>query len=513
MILEKLTWRYLTILLSFIFVIILYRNAWISDDAYITFRTVDNFINGYGLTWNITERVQAYTNPLWMFTISSFYWLTRDVFYTSIILSIIISTISVCLLAFRITKSTYIACIAIIALTLSKAFMDYSTSGLENPLSHLLVSIFFLIFLTHTIEKKTVVQLSLVAALAGLNRMDCLLLYSPVLIYLLWKDHSWRNISYMALGFSPLLTWELFSLFYYGFLFSNTAYAKLATCVHMTELLEQGLYYIWSSFTVDPVTMLIIVAGIVVPILTKQWRLVLIASGVLLYILYVIKIGGCFMSGRFFAAPFLVSVIVLSQYRVKQHMSGWWLPGLVVLSIGMSGTLSPVYTTAAYGGENDDQWFGRGIVDERGWYFQASSLLNISQNEPMPTHRYARLGRTQRTPITTRGTIGYYGFFTGPSTYVIDINGLASPLLSRLPCDDSQTWRIGHIARAVPEGYPETILAGRNYLKDKNLATYYDQLFVIISGDLFTWNRIVTIIKFNCGSYDRFLDEYTNTID
>ncbi len=41
----------------FLFIII--KDGWLSDDAYITFRTVDNFIHGFGLTWNIDERVQV----------------------------------------------------------------------------------------------------------------------------------------------------------------------------------------------------------------------------------------------------------------------------------------------------------------------------------------------------------------------------------------------------------------------------------------------------------------------
>ena len=37
-------------LLTTLFVVVVLRNAWIHDDAYITYRTVDNFINGFGLT-------------------------------------------------------------------------------------------------------------------------------------------------------------------------------------------------------------------------------------------------------------------------------------------------------------------------------------------------------------------------------------------------------------------------------------------------------------------------------
>ena len=47
-----------------VFMMTLIRNLWIGDDAFITLRVVDNWVNGYGLTWNISERVQAFTHPL-----------------------------------------------------------------------------------------------------------------------------------------------------------------------------------------------------------------------------------------------------------------------------------------------------------------------------------------------------------------------------------------------------------------------------------------------------------------
>src|SRR5882762_6634227 len=42
--------------LTFLLFVIV-KDAWLSDDSYITMRVVDNFIRGYGLTWNIDERV------------------------------------------------------------------------------------------------------------------------------------------------------------------------------------------------------------------------------------------------------------------------------------------------------------------------------------------------------------------------------------------------------------------------------------------------------------------------
>lgn len=61
---------FVLLILLGIFALVLYRSAWLCDDAYITFRTVDNFINGYGLRYNTGERVQAYTHPLWLLLLS-----------------------------------------------------------------------------------------------------------------------------------------------------------------------------------------------------------------------------------------------------------------------------------------------------------------------------------------------------------------------------------------------------------------------------------------------------------
>jgi arabinofuranosyltransferase len=45
----------LLFLLFSVYAVILLRSAYVNEDAYITMRTVDNFINGYGLRWNVVE--------------------------------------------------------------------------------------------------------------------------------------------------------------------------------------------------------------------------------------------------------------------------------------------------------------------------------------------------------------------------------------------------------------------------------------------------------------------------
>src|SRR5882672_7726441 len=86
------------------FGIVLLANAWVVDDAYITFRTIDNFVHGHGLTWNIDERVQTYTHPLWMMVMTVFYAFTGEAFYTSVALNFALTLAAAILAAFHITR-------------------------------------------------------------------------------------------------------------------------------------------------------------------------------------------------------------------------------------------------------------------------------------------------------------------------------------------------------------------------------------------------------------------------
>lgn len=57
-------------------------NAWLGDDALITFRTAQNLAEGFGPRWNPGERVQTYTHPLWMLIVSLGYFITGEFYFT-----------------------------------------------------------------------------------------------------------------------------------------------------------------------------------------------------------------------------------------------------------------------------------------------------------------------------------------------------------------------------------------------------------------------------------------------
>ena len=45
--------------------------AWITDDAFITFRVVEQLLAGHGPVYNVGERVQVFTHPLWFLVLAA----------------------------------------------------------------------------------------------------------------------------------------------------------------------------------------------------------------------------------------------------------------------------------------------------------------------------------------------------------------------------------------------------------------------------------------------------------
>ena len=138
---DAVLFRRVALLLCLVFLAVLLRTAWLGDDAFITFRTVMNATHGHGLTFNIGERVQSYTHPLWLLLLTGAFLVVGNVYYAAFLVSIGVS-LAVFWLALRQAATRMQVWIVVAVLLGSRAFVDYSTSGLENPLSNLLLVTF-----------------------------------------------------------------------------------------------------------------------------------------------------------------------------------------------------------------------------------------------------------------------------------------------------------------------------------------------------------------------------------
>ena len=503
--------RLILALLLLVFAVELLRTAWISDDAYMTFRTIRNFSEGYGLTWNTDERVQVFTHPLWMLILLPFQVALHDAFYTTAVISILLSLLVVLLFATRVAGGLWGWLFGGVTLLLSKAYADYSTSGLENPLTHLLLVIFLWQYTRRDLTHKRLGLLALTAALAATNRLDTLLIFLPALAAAAYSLRGWKSLGRIALGFSPLVLWEIFSLLYYGFPVPNPAYAKLSTGIPSRDLIEQGLLYFLNSLDWDPITLTVVGAGVLAPILTAERRNWPISMGVVLYLLYVVWIGGDFMSGRFLTAPLLASVVILAQALANAPPRYAVIATVIVAILGLTAPLAPLLTDSTYGEEETSIIDANGIADERAFYFPTSGLIQHERDRRLPYHHWVQEGRAARLQglgVVTTDSAGFFGYAAGPQVHVVDEYALGDPLLARLPIDDTRDWRIGHFVRSAPEGYLETLATGDNRLEDPDLAEYYDHLSLLTRGPLFDPERLGEILRFNTGAHDYLLERY-----
>lgn len=493
---------------------ILIRNLWVSDDAFITLRTVDNFLHGYGLVWNAGERVQVFTHPLWMFLLIPFKLFIEDPLYAFYIPSLALSTWTLLILFQNFAQKPLQIIFAVVLLGSSAAFIDYSSSGLENPLTHLLLTAFMALYLQNgPTPSKRFFKLALLAGLLTLNRMDAFLLLLPALgeVVVSRRERFGHTALLLLAGFLPFIAWEFFSLFYYGFPFPNTYYAKAATGLPTDLLYKQGIAYIENSFHWDPLTLGTVLFGALTVFSQREARRISLAAGCLLYLLYVLWIGGDFMAGRYFSAMFLMGLVLLLTFDPRM-IFGAVPPRILqfaffaLILVGLSSDRPPVATHRGQSGLYTDQY---GIVSERFYYFDANGWINYFKFKGL--HELAAKGleaNEAKTSPVEMNTTGMFGYYAGPDIYIIDSHALSDPLRAHLPVNGAA--RIGHYERSFPAGYLETIQSDfeENLIEHPDLRRYHDGLSILIRGDLFAPGRFQEIIRFNTGYYDALLAAY-----
>jgi len=512
-----------TVVVFALLTIQLLRTAWVSDDAYITFRVSDNVVNGLGAVWNTSERVQGYTHPLWFGVFTAFYALTRDAYYTCIALGIVLTLGACAFLRRRIADQPWPFLVAAAALLSSKAFLDFSTSGLENPLSHLLILMFLWCWWRCADERRTL-RLSLIASLCVLNRIDLVLLVGPAILVDVmrrgWRE-SWRPL---LVGLTPLIAWEMFSVWYYASLVPNTAFAKLNISMDLEEAVRRGYWYVRRTALADPATLPVMLAAVAITAHShwkRDWPLI---GGLLASVLYLFWIGGDFMAGRFFSVPLVWSAAIVAASPVvrTRRAAAPLIAGIVV-----AGLLAPWEPAllSGYGYTPFDNFIrgrdDRGprdngllitqheITDTRRYYFEGNALLKGKLGDLRPDNPGVGDGlelRARGRQVVTRYAIGFTGYFAGPDVHIVDVLALTDPLLARLPSIPGS--RVGHYQRDIPAGYLESLQSGRNVIVDADLAEYYGRMQFAMAGPLFDARRSMTAVAFAFGRFDAARKRY-----
>jgi len=494
--LQALPGSTLRAVLLLVVALVVLRLGWMSDDAYISFRSVWNLVHGYGLTWNTDERVQAFTHPLWLFLIAAAHALTDEMYLTAMAVSVACSLLAVWVVLRRLTDSNP-AAVAFVALLLgAQALLDFTTSGLENPLSFLLVALFCAQWLNHPAGHRPLFGLMLTGCGLALNRLDLALMVAPALAIELWQQRSRRALGLAVVALLPLLAWELFSLLFYGFPFPNTYYAKLNTGIPKAEYLGQGVVYLLDVATRDPGTMAILVLALLAPFAPGASRARLpLALGLLAYLAYVVNAGGDFMQGRFVSVPAFLAAILLSSDSGGARWADQDRVWLAVAAVLLLSATRLIPFEAA-----DPPIRPNGVADERRYYFAQTGLVYHQRYRQVPfNHAWGMTGKRMRgapsQSVQVFNAIGFSGFAAGPDIHIVDQHALSDAFLARLP--STRPWRIGHFVRELPPGYLDSVASGRNQLVDPAQRALYDDLQKVIRGPLLAPGRLAAIWRLN----------------
>jgi arabinofuranosyltransferase len=497
-----------------LFLVVFFKNAWICDDAYLNFRAVEQLFAGNGPNWNPHERVQVYTSPLWFWMLAVARLISADPFFFTIILSFVL----VLLLSFFLYRqlSLFQAAVAFFLLLGSNAFMDFSTSGLENILAALLLTV-ALIGTHKAIETAKKPQAKsnwlpmLAIAILPVCRHDLLLFAAPLAFILLkYTGHNRTEaLKRTLLLMSPLLLWSLFSFVYYGVLFPNTAYAKIFTGIARSSLMAQGLQYCLVTLQQDPITMIVMLLAMVQAFRLKDPPGRALAVALLLNFAYIIWVGGDFMRGRFFTAAFISAVIYIVLHLEKPG-SSWCSAGLcqgavlVYFVYIFLFPFTPVNTGLSYTNFN----LNHGIADERGYYFDVCSLsayLNTEPDKIFPDFEWSHIGRQisqSDVNYLENDFNGMLGYWAGTDKIIIDRLALADPFLARLPVADPQKWRIGHFKRQVPDKYRQSIEKRQNLFPEGQMQKLYELVSKAVRHkNLWSAERLSAMVRLNLGLY------------
>jgi arabinofuranosyltransferase len=305
---------------------------------------------------------------------------------------------------------------------------------------------------------------------------------------MLFQSRGKDRVKVMLAVATPTLVWIVFSVIYYGAPFPNTAYAKLGTGFSTESLILRGLNYTKDFVLTDPLLTLIICKVSFDCLRSRDWTTRILGVGIILYIAYIIVIGGDFMSGRFFTSPGFLALCLLARAPVPQWLTKQAKKVALISVVGILAVLLFMRVTE----QPNTTDTNNGVADERRFYYSYNGLFPVLKMWVMtghePIHPWGQIGvrlgaEAQRVgkPIAVverKAGAGMPGFYAGPAVHNVDVFALTDAFLARLPAIPGA--RVGHYGRVLPPGYAETVLnvipateveALRPLLNDVTLAT------------------------------------------
>lgn len=427
------------------------------DDGYIYLHIVQQIIAGHGPVYNVGQRVEVFTSPLWTFLLVPAALVSpASMETTSLVLGDLLAMAGLLAAAWaartiwrRQAPNAFLAPAGLLVPVAVYAFWWLTCSGLEVGLSLAWLGGCALVIAAsggRPDPKLRRLEL-LMLGLGPLIRPE-FLLYSAVFVlwYLIARHHQLgrRGLLAAAAWAAALpVVYQLFRMGYYGEIVANTAIAKEATRPFPSRGLGYlgnfvGVYWIW-------IPVLCITIGALVPAVRALRRqgeggwayapvLALPLAG-LLNIAYITAMGGDYFAGRLllpgtfaFVTPF--AVLPLRRSQVVAFLVVLWAGTAIAVRPLTNFARSPYITQAPTTANSVSpvNWTSRGLhVDGTGSrvfvvnpFAKSSSELDVRPLPGLPV------------PSAVAGAIGSIAVAFGDKLNIVDLLGLANPIDAHL---------------------------------------------------------------------------------
>ena len=299
------------------------------DDSYISFRYSRNLSLGEGLCYNPGERVEGYTNFLWVLLLGLFHRAGADIVKASDVLGSLAFLLMIPVLCRALPKAHPSAAlarfIAPVVFIFSLPALFWARSGMET----LFFSFFMILGVVLSSEEEperpgTLILAGLSLGGAALLRPEGVLAFGVLFLFrtgyvLVKKKNPLPALIRFVSGFLGIfLPHFLWRLSYYGFPFPNTFYAKVSG---IEDLGIEGVKYL-TSFCMVGGGFLFYAAALFLVFRAPSFRILSWNALLWVYTAYIVSVGGDTMVLHRFFVPILpLMTLFLGEVLWRQGFS------------------------------------------------------------------------------------------------------------------------------------------------------------------------------------------------
>ncbi len=337
----------------------LYR--WVDEDAFIDFRVIHNLLTGHGLVFNVGERVEVDSDPLWLLTLALLHEVLPFIVleWLSVLLGLVCTALGFLAggraaqrLGQRHQDATVFP-LGLLIVSVVAGVWEFATSGLEMSMVFLWLGASFLLLIRVEEGRGRPYAAAVVMGLGTLIRPELALgtlVFLTALVVVSERPagarRAYRAVRLVSASLAAPVAFELFRIGYYALVIPTTGLAKTAG----SAWFPQGFTYLWNF--VSPYTLwlpMLLVVPLVGGRVSSWWHrgdrrgVLLLATPMavgLVDLLYVVFVGGDYMHARLLLPAFF-AICLPVFFTTDQLRSLLVVPvaGVVVWAVVCAGLL------------------------------------------------------------------------------------------------------------------------------------------------------------------------------